>query len=206
MASNIGLGRGPNDAVLGHYTLQGSAWQPALQESSTLFKAIVSDTAGPIEQLIEKEPTKLNVFRLVLYWDSSALATGEENKAEEPNTAVNVKHRTLLMLAAFHGSLRVLSCLLSQGADPKVATPDGLTVYDVSVHIVLCWPCGHLFAFSRFIGTRMTVEHGLQKLGRAAQRGSHVPANMFFHWLSSCEAHPVHTLRCSPLYYLRHYH
>lgn len=123
-----------SDAVLGHYTLQKTLWQPALHDSSSLFQAITSDASAPIEQLIEKDPSKLNSFRLLLYWGSSP---GDQLELQESHTAVTVKHRTFLMLAAYHGSLRVLSFLLSQGANPKVQSPDGLSAYDVSACIAL---------------------------------------------------------------------
>ncbi|CAD7698538.1 unnamed protein product [Ostreobium quekettii] len=46
--------------------------------------------------------------------------------------AVTVKQRTLLMIAAFHGSMRVLSLLAVNGADPAVVSPDGMTAYELA--------------------------------------------------------------------------
>lgn len=121
------------DQVLGHSILQGTAWLSDLQESSSLLKAIVSDASAPIETLIQGKDSSgsfLNAFRLLLYWDSGP---GDGKNQQEPNPAVNFKHRTLLMLAAFFGSVRVLALLLSLGADPNIQAPDGPTVYDFAI-------------------------------------------------------------------------
>lgn len=129
--------------VFGHYIhSQDGSWKPVLSESSELFKAIVSDAITQVEE--EFEPARLNSFFTLLYWGSNQV---EKADTKDASTNVSVKHRTLVMLAAFHGSMRVLSFLLSKGGDPGLTSPDGLNAYDVSacmattiriVHLEFC--------------------------------------------------------------------
>jgi hypothetical protein len=120
--------------VFGHYISKDGALQPVLQESSELFAAIVGDAIARVEDEFEPGPyNRLNQLMPVLYWGSNTEPKADTTPNEaSASTSVAVKSRTLVMLASFHGSLRVLSYLLSKGADPTVKSPDGLTAYDVS--------------------------------------------------------------------------
>jgi hypothetical protein len=120
--------------VFGHYISKDGALQPVLQESSELFAAIVGDSIAKVEEEFEPGPySRLNQLMPVLYWGSNTEPKADTTPNEaSASTSVAVKSRTLVMLASFHGSLRVLSYLLSKGADPTIKSPDGLTAYDVS--------------------------------------------------------------------------
>jgi hypothetical protein len=104
------------NTVVGHIVSSNCGWIPALEQSTELFQAVVSDDISKLETLFDAS-TCLTTGVPVLYW-------GADKKVE-------VKSRTLAMLAAQHGSLRVLSFLLSKGADPKQMSIDGLTCYEV---------------------------------------------------------------------------
>lgn len=104
------------NTVVGHIVSSNCGWIPALEQSTELFQAVVSDDISRLETLFDAS-TCLTTGVPVLYW-------GADKKVE-------VKSRTLAMLAAQHGSLRVLSFLLSKGADPKQMSIDGLTCYEV---------------------------------------------------------------------------
>lgn len=129
------------DAVFGHYLAAGEKLSPLLPESSSLFRALVSDSVHTVESEVEADSSKISSFFLVLHWSApdsapanEAQPEGEAKPAEAPApaAAVNPKHRTLLQLACSHGSLRVISYLLLKGAEPTLKSPDGLTAYDVS--------------------------------------------------------------------------
>eukprot|EP00210_Caulerpa_lentillifera_P004496 g4290.t1 len=126
-----------SDSVFGHYVQQGHLWEPLLSESSPLFRAIVNDDARVVEAELEPDSTKANQFFVLLYWGSrptSPEATSTVQTPSEDGTkpAVTVKRRTLLMIAAFHGSMRVLALLAVNGADPATVSPDGLTAYQLA--------------------------------------------------------------------------
>lgn len=129
MATQNGLGpglSGQESNVFGHYFQSGAGnWQPLLNESSSLFRAIVSDDSAAVESALTSDSGKLNNFVLLLQWRGS----NDFKLQAKPDVAV--KHRTLLMLAAYHGSTNVVSLLLSKGADAKVTSPDGLTALQV---------------------------------------------------------------------------
>ncbi len=123
--------------VLGHYCRAGnsdSEWQPVLGEatSTPLFTAVVEDSISTVESYFERDLSRINAFSLLLYWG----AEGEDEKntqgaqTDQGPQKVQVKPRTLAMIAAYHGSLRVLAFFLSKGADPRLKTPDGLTAAD----------------------------------------------------------------------------
>lgn len=125
-----------SDSVFGHYIQQASTWEPLLSESSALFRAVVEDDAATVEAEIGADTARVNAFYVLLYWGSqpqNGQSKGEEGSTEvSMKPAVTVKQRTLLMIAAFHGSMRVLSLLAVNGADPALASPDGMTAYEVS--------------------------------------------------------------------------
>ena len=136
----------PNEEseVIGHYLVpaHGRPAQPLLHESTVIFQDVVSDKLSTVEVAVEADAGKLNQFFLILHWASDVkggtgpgLDSGAEvldANAAMAKASVMVKQRTLLMIAAHAGSLRVLSYLLSRGAEPSRKSPDGLTAYDVS--------------------------------------------------------------------------
>ena len=124
-----------SDSVFGHYIQQANTWEPLLSESSALFRAVVEDDAANVEAEIGVDTSRVNAFYVLLYWGSQP--QNGQSKEEVSNEvsmkpAVTVKQRTLLMIAAFHCSMRVLSLLAVNGADPALASPDGMTAYEVS--------------------------------------------------------------------------
>eukprot|EP00210_Caulerpa_lentillifera_P005105 g4877.t1 len=128
-----------SDSVFGHYVQQGNLWEPLLSESSPLFQAIVNDDANTVEADLGTDSSKANQFYVLLYWGSRPANTTSSSSTEHPNQsedglkpAVSVKQRTLLMIAAFHGSMRVLALLAVNGADPATVSPDGLTAYQLA--------------------------------------------------------------------------
>ncbi len=135
--------------VIGHYLVpaHGRPAQPLLHESTALFQDVISDKLVAVENAVESDVAKLNQFFLVLNWGSDAKGSsspdGQENADAAAATAaaskasVMVKQRTLLMIAAHAGSLRVLSYLLAKGAEPGRKAPDGITAYEVIVEDIL---------------------------------------------------------------------
>ncbi|PNH10713.1 Zinc finger CCCH domain-containing protein 24 [Tetrabaena socialis] len=129
--------------VIGHYLVPaaGRPAQPLLHESTSLFQAVVSDRLSKVESAVEADAAKLNQFFLVLHWASDVKGACPEPTAEPLDAAaaaaakasVMVKQRSLLMIAAHAGSLRVLAYLLARGAEPGRKSPDGLTAYDMAV-------------------------------------------------------------------------
>jgi hypothetical protein len=73
---------------------------------------------------------------LILCWGSEPGKQADVADKDQAKPRVQVTKRTLLQLAAFHGSLRCVSCLLARGANPNHKSSDGLTAYDVSVAAV----------------------------------------------------------------------
>lgn len=142
----------PNEdsEVIGHYLVpaHGRPAQPLLHESTVLFQDVVSDKLSSVEAAVEADIGKLDQFFLVLHWASdvkggsnSGVETGAEAldaNGASAKTSVMVKQRTLLMIAAHAGSLRVLAYLLARGAEPSRKSPDGLTTYDVSCIMLSC--------------------------------------------------------------------
>ncbi|CAD7700682.1 unnamed protein product [Ostreobium quekettii] len=126
-----------SDSVFGHYIQQAASWEPLLSESSALFRAVVEDDAAHVEAEIGADAARVNAFYVLLHWGSQPQG-GAGGKEEAPGgdgsmkPAVTVKQRTLLMIAAFHGSMRVLSLLAVNGADPAVVSPDGMTSYELA--------------------------------------------------------------------------
>lgn len=134
-----------SDQVFGHMMQAGKGWKPLLPESSSLFCDVVGDRLGAVEAVLELDAGKLHALFLVLHWaDASAGEAGKDAAASggeaggAARATVAVKHRSLLMMAAQSGSLRVLAYLLAKGAEPSRKAPDGLTAYDVSC---VCAPC-----------------------------------------------------------------
>lgn len=133
--------------VIGHYLVpaNGRPAQPLLHESSSLFVNVVSDKLSAVESVVEADTSKLQTFYLILHWASSPDGQGVTGSTQEAcagsldaaaaagRASVTVKQRTLLMVAAHSGSLRVLAYLLARGAEPSRKSPDGMTAYDVSV-------------------------------------------------------------------------
>lgn len=120
---------GAPESVMGHYMQQGQQLLPLLGVSGALFNAVVSDVDSIVEQELEANPQKLNQEFLILCWNQDIANSPEGDAAEslpsKPNASVI--HRTLLMLACYHGSLRVVSLLLSKGTDPLAKAQDGVT-------------------------------------------------------------------------------
>lgn len=125
-----------SDSVFGHYVQQGHIWEPLLSESSPLFRAVVEDDARAVEaDLGSDAATKVNQFYVLLYWGSrpNATTTEQTNTEDGGKPPVTVKQRTLLMIAAFHGSMRVLAMLAVNGADPGIVSPDGMTACELAI-------------------------------------------------------------------------
>lgn len=123
------------EQVIGHYVPAGqetgsSGWQAALAQSTDLFRALVSDDLTTFEKhLGSLGPSAHSSWHTVLFW-SAAPHAAEENEAAGKVEAV-ARSRTLAMLATQHGSVRVLSYLLSSGADPTTKAKDGADCYTV---------------------------------------------------------------------------
>lgn len=123
------------EQVIGHYVPAGqetgsSGWQAALAQSTDLFRALVSDDLTTFEKhLGSLGPSAHSSWHTVLFWSASPHAA-EENEAAGKVEAV-ARSRTLAMLATQHGSVRVLSYLLSSGADPTTKAKDGADCYTV---------------------------------------------------------------------------
>jgi len=125
-----------SDSVFGHYVQQGNIWEPLLSESSPLFRAVVEDDARAVEaDLGSDSASKVNNFYVLLYWGSrpNANANEQTNSEDGGKPPVTVKQRTLLMIAAFHGSMRVLAMLAVNGADPGIVSPDGMTACELAI-------------------------------------------------------------------------
>lgn len=125
--------------VIGHYVPgQGGAdFTPALSQSSELFRSLVADDLTSFEKHVGSLGSfNSGSWHTVLYWSAAADGQGSEPKVE-------AKFRTLAMLATQHGSVRVLSYLLSRGSCPTDKAKDGADCYLVSV--LQAWPTlGHL--------------------------------------------------------------
>jgi hypothetical protein len=130
-----------SSSVIGHYVKHGSGLLPALAQSTPLFKGICCDNLEAVQDALAPG-APVDEWMSVLVWDAQEAAqhqpqpdTHPDQAAGEQQTAqVQVKPRTLAMIAAFHGSERVLGFLLGQGANPRLRTPDAeaLCCYDVS--------------------------------------------------------------------------
>jgi hypothetical protein len=115
--------------VIGHYVPgQGGAdFAPALHQSSELFRSLVADDLTSFEKHVGSLGSfNSGSWHTVLYWSAAADGQGSEPKVE-------AKSRTLAMLATQHGSVRVLSYLLSRGSCPTDKAKDGADCYLVSV-------------------------------------------------------------------------
>ncbi len=136
-------------AVLGHYSCcnaPGAAPQPLLEQSSLLFRAIVQDDLGALSSHAALLQDAGRQLHSVLHWQqagtrkSSAASSPASTRSQDGEEAVGASHpvavikqRTLIGLAALHGSVKVLKFLLSvKGADPHQAFPDGHTAFSVS--------------------------------------------------------------------------
>eukprot|EP00879_Flechtneria_rotunda_P008263 GHRR01008656.1.p1 GENE.GHRR01008656.1~~GHRR01008656.1.p1 ORF type:complete len:507 (+),score=133.37 GHRR01008656.1:159-1679(+) len=103
--------------VIGHYVQSGDHWVPALDQSSKLFRAVVEDDITAFEAAVDLSTALC--WHTILCW-----CEGQEATAK-----VEAKSRSLAMLATQHGSLRVLSWVLSKGVNPKQQR-DGLSCYE----------------------------------------------------------------------------
>jgi hypothetical protein len=61
-----------------------------------------------------------------------------KDQAQGQGRPVTVARIRLIHIAAFHGSIRCASLLLSRGANPGLKTTDGLSAYDVSSALGPC--------------------------------------------------------------------
>jgi hypothetical protein len=122
------------EQVIGHYVPAegGEGWQAALAQSTELFRSLVADDLAAFERHLaaldpsEHSSSSSSSWHTVLFW--SAANPEQQNEAK-----VEAKSRTLAMLATQHGSLRVLSYLLSKGSCPTEKAPkDGADCYAVS--------------------------------------------------------------------------
>lgn len=121
--------------VFGHYIQRNGSWEPLLSESSALFVHVVEDNISLVEKELESNGARLNQLHHILYWGSAPNGSSElaTQQGSEAKTSVSVKFRSLLHLGCYHGSLRVVSYLLSKGADARLKSPgDGKTAHDVS--------------------------------------------------------------------------
>lgn len=114
------------DSVFGHYVHKktGERWEPLVEQSRELFRAVVADDHLRVEKEIKADPGKAKASYILLYWGG-----GESGEAAKAN--VTVKQRTLLMLAAYHGCMRVVSTLVMNGAMPAQMSADGQDAYKV---------------------------------------------------------------------------
>jgi hypothetical protein len=118
------------EQVIGHYVpAEGEGWQAALAQSTELFRSLVADDLAAFKRhLAASDPSEhsSSSWHTVLFW--SAANPEQQNEAK-----VEAKSRTLAMLATQHGSVRVLSYLLSEGSCPTEKAPkDGADCYAVS--------------------------------------------------------------------------
>lgn len=116
-----------SSTVLGHYVFADGTWSPALQQSTELFKAVVADDISSFEREIDAFEAAHLRWWSVLYWSDSS---------KEAAPRVEAKTRSLAMIATQHGSLRVLSFLLSKGCNPTECCPGaqaGNGCYEVRV-------------------------------------------------------------------------
>ncbi|KAI8476573.1 MAG: hypothetical protein J3K34DRAFT_455681 [Monoraphidium minutum] len=133
------------DAVLGHYVAcpgdAGSLGKPVAGWSMPLFNAVTRD--DDLQALEGRTADRTDEEFLVLCWGSSAQGAPQDVEGKDQAQAqvqggpeaqgrpqVQVVRRTLLQIAAFHGSLRSASLLLARGADPALKSSDGLSAYD----------------------------------------------------------------------------
>lgn len=117
------------DSVFGHYVHKkaGERWEPLVDQSRELFRAVVADDHLRVGKEIKADPGKAKASYILLYWGGAA--GGEGGEAAKAN--VTVKQRTLLMLAAYHGCMRVVSTLVMNGAVPGQVSADGQDAYKV---------------------------------------------------------------------------
>jgi hypothetical protein len=115
-----------HDGVLGHFSvLNGQNYQPLLPESSALFCAVVKDDTAALEKQLAQDPALSKRQFNVLEWSS-------DGKPESTDSSsISVKQRHLLHIAALSNAVGVAQLLLAHGADPLVASPDGLTPLQV---------------------------------------------------------------------------
>ncbi len=148
------------DSVLGHYScVLGSPLQPLLAESSALFRAVVEDDLQAVCAWPSLEAESARMHN-VLHWTSmpeepqqQRTASGRSSSAGADaapeggpsgsrsgnKPVVTVKQRTLLALAAYHGSVKVLKLLLgAKGVDARLRMPDGQTAGTVRAAL---WGC-----------------------------------------------------------------
>lgn len=117
------------DSVFGHYVHKKgeSKWEPLIEQSRELFRAVVADDHMRVEEEVKADPSKAKACFILLYWGGAA-GDGDSSK-----TNVTVKQRTLLMLAAYHGCMRVVSTLVMNGAVPGQLSVDGLDAYQMAI-------------------------------------------------------------------------
>ena len=126
--------------VVGAYNHRaGGVWQAATGEASgRLFKAVVGDDAGALEQLLDAEPSLTREPLAFLYADEAGSDGNEEPTGAGLDGArgacdqskgrgqIQVKQRTLVAIAAYHGSVRALSLLIARGASSdSLSSPEG---------------------------------------------------------------------------------
>lgn len=131
------------DSVFGHYVHKkgDSKWEPLVDQSRELFRAVVADDHLRVEEEVKADPSKAKAVFILLYWGGNG---GDAQNGEAAKTNVTVKQRSLLMLAAYHGCLRVVSTLVMNGAMPGQLSADGLNAYQVTFDtcgiLDLPWP------------------------------------------------------------------
>ena len=141
------------DQVIGHYVpgQDGQGWKAVQANSTDLFKALVQDDLQAFEKLFaSSEPgvpsCSSSSWHTVLFWTSAA-----DSKDGEARARTEAKSRTLAMLATQHGSVRVLSFLLSKGSCPTEQAKDGADCYTVSV------VCGCGLGVGRWVGQSLPI-------------------------------------------------
>jgi len=76
------------EQVVGHYVSGSEGWQPALQQSTDLFKALVADDLNKFEEQVATVCPG-STWHTVLYWSSTS---ADSSDAASPK--VEAKSRT----------------------------------------------------------------------------------------------------------------
>lgn len=116
-------------SIFAHYIQKGDTWEPLLSESHSLFRAILEDDYLEVQKEVQSDPGSVQALYDVLYWGHNGVSACSPDDTLLPS--VSIKQRTLLMLAATHGCLSVVTTLIVNGAVSRQLSPDGVSAYQV---------------------------------------------------------------------------